>query len=77
VIGVFLVSWLPFFIWMPLTSLLELDTPPLIYNIILWVGYINSTVNPFIYGIFSREFRGTILHDFTRVKKKILCWTSN
>jgi hypothetical protein len=59
---------------MPLTSLLELNTPPLLYNIILWVGYINSTVNPFIYGIFSREFRGTISHDFNKMKKRISCW---
>jgi hypothetical protein len=37
------------------------------------VGYINSTVNPFIYGIFCREFRGTILHDVGRFKEKMAC----
>ena len=55
--GVFVICWLPFFIWMPLTSILELDTPPLLYNTILWVGYCNSTINPFIYGLFCKEFR--------------------
>ena len=55
--GVFVICWLPFFIWMPLTSILELDTPPLLYNTILWVGYCNSAINPFIYGLFCKEFR--------------------
>ena len=60
VMGVFLICWLPFFIWMPLTSLLELQTPPFLYKTILWVGYCNSAVNPFIYGIFCKEFREVI-----------------
>lgn len=62
VVGAFLVCWLPFFIWMPLTSLLELETPRLLYNIILWIGYVNSALNPFIYGLFNREFKTVMLN---------------
>ncbi len=69
-IGIFLICWLPFFIWMPLTSLLELPTPPMLYTAILWIGYGNSVVNPFVYGFFSREFRSVILNDYKRFSKK-------
>ncbi len=55
---------------MPLTSLLELYTPPLLYTAILWIGYGNSVVNPFVYGFFSREFRGVILKDYKRFSKR-------
>ncbi len=60
VMGIFLACWLPFFIWMPLTAVFELYTPPIVYSGILWIGYGNSVVNPFVYGFFSREFRAVI-----------------
>ncbi len=55
---------------MPLTSLLELHTPPLVYSVILWIGYGNSVVNPFVYGFFSREFRSVILKDYRKLSKR-------
>ena len=67
VMGVFLICWLPFLLWMPLTAVFDLTTPPLIYSIILWIGYGNSVINPFIYGFFNREFRGVIVGDLERL----------
>ena len=32
VMGIFVVCWTPFFVWMPLTALLELRTPPVVYR---------------------------------------------
>ena len=75
IVGAFLICWLPFFIWMPLTALLELDTPPLLYNIILWVGYGNSAINPFIYGIFNREFRVILLRHMRKCSRYL--WSSD
>ena len=41
---------------------------PFLRSIILWIGYGNSTVNPFIYGFFCREFRAVILSDLRKVR---------
>ena len=60
VMGVFVICWLPFFIWMPVTSLFELQTPRMLYDAILWIGYGNSAMNPFIYGFFCKEFRSVM-----------------
>ena len=67
VMGVFLICWLPFFLWMPVTAVFDLPTPPVVYSIILWIGYGNSVVNPFIYGFFNREFKSVIVGDLERL----------
>jgi hypothetical protein len=40
----------------------------LIFQIVSWLGYANSSVNPVIYGIFNRDFR----RAFTRIMNKII-----
>ena len=55
---------------MPLTSVFELETPSMVYGLILWIGYGNSVVNPFIYVFFSREFRTVITKDLQRLRQK-------
>jgi len=69
VIGVFLACWLPFFIWMPLTSLTDMHTPPALYSVILWIGYGNSVVNPFVYTFCSREFRQELGKDWAAFQR--------
>ena len=73
VVGVFMICWLPFFIWMPLTALSELVTPGWLYDIILWTGYGNSSVNPFIYGLFSIEFKTAMLKERHRFANLLFC----
>ena len=51
---------------MPVTALFELVTPGWLYDIILWTGYGNSAVNPFIYGLFSTEFRTAMIKEKRR-----------
>ena len=45
--------------------------PPSLRSVILWIGYGNSTVNPFIYGFFCREFRAVITSDLRKVRVKM------
>ncbi|KAA0192342.1 5-hydroxytryptamine receptor 1, partial [Fasciolopsis buskii] len=35
----------------------EFPVPPALQSLFLWLGYINSTLNPIIYAIFNQEFR--------------------
>lgn len=64
--GAFVVCWLPFFVCallMPLCPTCTLDDAML--SVFLWLGYMNSTLNPIIYTIFSPEFRQAF--------KRLLC----
>jgi len=50
-IGVFAICWLPFFIvalLLPLCESCREELPNIVNNIFLWLGYINSCVNPII-----------------------------
>ena len=33
------------------------ETPVLIVDLLFWLGYFNSTMNPIIYAYFNRDFR--------------------
>ena len=71
VMGVFIICWLPFFIFHVSTAIFvsELtNAHVLIYEIFTWLGYINSGCNPIIYAFSSRDFR--------RAFYKILCPSS-
>ena len=65
IVGCFILCWFPFFTMYLVTAFCEECIPPLVFSIIFWLGYCNSAINPFIYAMFSREFRGAF--------KKILC----
>jgi len=60
IMGAFLVCWLPFFTWY-LTATLCADACPELpewgVNLLFWVGYTNSALNPIIYPCFNRDFR--------------------
>ncbi|XP_053203942.1 5-hydroxytryptamine receptor-like [Panonychus citri] len=57
--GIFIVCWLPFFVNALVSALCgeSCGVGPPLYSIFLWLGYVNSLLNPVIYTIFSRDFR--------------------
>ena len=60
--GVFVLCWLPFFIialLMPICGeYWSICAPPkIVFSTFLWLGYVNSMLNPIIYTIFSPDFR--------------------
>ncbi|XP_052248654.1 5-hydroxytryptamine receptor-like [Dreissena polymorpha] len=57
--GVYIVCWLPFFIIAMLAPFISdsVKIPEVVFSIVLWLGYVNSLLNPVIYTVFSPEFR--------------------
>lgn len=59
IMGVFVLCWLPFFLMYVIFPFCPscADTDPRLINFIVWLGYINSSLNPVIYTIFNIDFR--------------------
>jgi hypothetical protein len=65
VMGVFIICWLPFFLYNVITGLFKAKSHEFIYSLLTWLGYVNSGCNPIIYAFSSKDFR--------RAFSKILC----
>ncbi|XP_058246958.1 trace amine-associated receptor 13c-like [Hemibagrus wyckioides] len=60
VVGAFNLCWMPYFITSVIDPFYNFTTPAIIYELFVWLGYINSTFNPIIYGLFYPWFRKTL-----------------
>lgn len=65
IMGLFLISWFPFFITNVVKAFCDKCVPPTLFVALTWLGYVNSTMNPIIYSKFNADFRNAF--------KKILC----
>ncbi|XP_017562390.1 trace amine-associated receptor 13c-like [Pygocentrus nattereri] len=57
VVGTFIFCWIPFFINSIIDPYINFSTPVVLFEVFVWLSYINSTLNPIIYGRFSPWFR--------------------
>ncbi|KAM9496183.1 trace amine-associated receptor 1-like [Clarias gariepinus] len=57
IVGVFLTSWVPFYICNCVDPFAGYSVPPVVFDIFLWIGYFNSTFNPIVYAFFYIWFR--------------------
>lgn len=69
IILAFILSWLPFFTIYLIRAFCDDCIPPLLFSILFWLGYCNSAINPFIYALFSKDFR----FAFKRIICKCFC----
>ncbi|XKL59062.1 hypothetical protein PGB90_000078 [Kerria lacca] len=80
IMGVFLLCWLPFFLWYVISTLCgtPCECSDIFVTVVFWIGYFNSALNPLIYAYFNRDFRdafkNTLLCFFPCLNK--LSWCS-
>lgn len=67
--GLFIFCWLPFFTLYLLNPFCDNCINPILFSIAFWIGYLNSAINPIIYGALSKDFR----FAFKRIICKFFC----
>ena len=74
IMGAFILCWLPFFTWYVASNIcgVACSTPEPVVTLLFWIGYFNSTLNPFIYAYFRKDFRDA----FRKTLRQIGCLRS-
>ncbi|XP_006626542.3 trace amine-associated receptor 13c-like [Lepisosteus oculatus] len=60
VVGVFILCWMPFFVNSIIDPFTNFSTPAILFELFVWLGYFNSTLNPIIYAFFYPWFQKSL-----------------
>ncbi|XP_073078066.1 5-hydroxytryptamine receptor 4 isoform X2 [Manis javanica] len=61
VMGCFCLCWAPFFVTNIVDPFIDYTVPGQVWTAFLWLGYINSGLNPFLYAFLNKSFRRAFL----------------
>ena len=65
VVGCFTMSWMPFFLILSIGAFCKsCNIPKILFQVLFWMGYCNSAMNPLIYALSSTEFRRYLNYFF-------------
>ncbi|XP_043924882.1 histamine H2 receptor [Protopterus annectens] len=57
VMGAFIICWFPYFTVFVYQGVSGQKADTILFSVVLWLGYINSALNPILYGALNRDFR--------------------
>ena len=57
IVGCFIACWTPFFVTYTIQGVSNVQVNPILFDFFIWVGYVNSLLNPCIYAYFSKDYR--------------------
>uniref|UniRef100_A0A4X1T359 5-hydroxytryptamine receptor 4 n=1 Tax=Sus scrofa TaxID=9823 RepID=A0A4X1T359_PIG len=61
IMGCFCLCWAPFFVTNVVDPFADYSVPGQVWTAFLWLGYINSGLNPFLYAFLNKSFRRAFL----------------
>lgn len=61
IMGCFCLCWAPFFITNVVDPFIDYTVPEKLWTACLWLGYINSMLNPILYAFLNKSFRRAFL----------------
>lgn len=65
IMGCFCVCWFPFFILNIIDPIIGYKIPYEVFTTAIWLGYVNSMLNPFLYYNFNRAYKTAFKRLFT------------